>query len=281
MTIKLNNPDSPATKKQLWLLHILTKTDTRNLDITMSEASKRIESLKGNNKGRQSQGDTARADYRVSGTRPLVNPHTSAITRDKQLKAQLAYDKKNPKPEVAFTQGIEPKGESDIDKIRQDFIDKCYQQGYDFANNQDVNPNPDVRVDFYDFQCKDCLFGKSGICEPKWTRAGFMTCLAKNIVESVSFNCVNHEPIRYSISDYCHRPKGKQCHRKKIDNKCLECAYRKPIFRDGYNHSAWARYIPTMQDRIKHHSYWLDKFDNNPEALAQVRHMIELISKLA
>lgn len=46
MTMTLKNPDAPATKSQLWLLHILTKSDTRNLKITMSEASKRIAELK-------------------------------------------------------------------------------------------------------------------------------------------------------------------------------------------------------------------------------------------
>ena len=48
--VTLKTPEAPATKKQLWLLHILTKTDTRNLDITMQEASNRIEALKGNGK---------------------------------------------------------------------------------------------------------------------------------------------------------------------------------------------------------------------------------------
>jgi hypothetical protein len=41
--MKLNNPNEPATKRQLWYLHILTKGDTRNLQITKVEASKRIE----------------------------------------------------------------------------------------------------------------------------------------------------------------------------------------------------------------------------------------------
>ena len=42
----LKNPELPATSKQLWLLHILTKTDTRELKLTMAEASERIEQLK-------------------------------------------------------------------------------------------------------------------------------------------------------------------------------------------------------------------------------------------
>jgi len=67
--VTLKTPEAPATSKQLWLLHILTKTDTRNLDITMQEASNRIEQLKGNGKHKAShltttgkpQGDKARA----------------------------------------------------------------------------------------------------------------------------------------------------------------------------------------------------------------------------
>jgi hypothetical protein len=46
MTITFNNPDAPATSKQLWLLHILTKQDTRTLKLTIREASERIESAK-------------------------------------------------------------------------------------------------------------------------------------------------------------------------------------------------------------------------------------------
>jgi hypothetical protein len=278
MVMTLSNPEAPATKKQLWLLHILTKQDTRELKITMAEANKRISELKGN----KPKGDTARADYRVSGTRPLVNPHASAIKQDKQKLAQSRFDKKNPQPEVEFIQGVEPGGNPDMAMIESDFKAKCFQQGYDFANGPgSVKPNPDVRVDFYDFQCKDCLFGKAGICEPKWTSAGYVT--SAQTVESVSFSCVNHEPIQYSISDYCHRTAGKQCHRKHVDNKCLECKFRSNKFRGDYsnNRNAWARYIPTIENRIKHHSFWLDKFEDKPEALAQVKHMIELISKLA
>lgn len=44
--VMLKNPELPATSKQLWLLHILTKSDTRNLKLTMLEASQQIESLK-------------------------------------------------------------------------------------------------------------------------------------------------------------------------------------------------------------------------------------------
>lgn len=46
MVMAIKNPELPATKKQLWLLHILTKTDTRNLNITMSQASQKIADAK-------------------------------------------------------------------------------------------------------------------------------------------------------------------------------------------------------------------------------------------
>jgi len=258
--VTLKTPEAPATKSQLWLLHLLTKTDTRNLKLTMQEASNRIEQLKSNGNHKPSRltttgkakGDTARADYRISGTRP--------------------------QPEREVVQGTMPQGETDMTKIEAHFMANCYELGRTKAENDTA------RIGFYDFQCKDCLFGKTGICEPSWREAGFMTgggITEPLRVESVSFDCNNHEPIEYRISDYCHRPKGKRCHRKGIDNQCLECNYRKPIFRDGYNHSAWARYIPTIQDRIKHHSFWLDKFNDNPEALAQVNNMLRLLNKLA
>ena len=48
MTMILKTPEAPATSKQLWLLHILTKQDTRSWQLTMREASKKIEELKGN-----------------------------------------------------------------------------------------------------------------------------------------------------------------------------------------------------------------------------------------
>lgn len=48
--LKLNNPYKPATKKQLWLLHILTKQDTRNLTLTMKDASDKITALLNKNK---------------------------------------------------------------------------------------------------------------------------------------------------------------------------------------------------------------------------------------
>ena len=47
-TITLRNPGAPATNKQLWLLHLLTKQDTRDWKLTMQEASDKINELKGN-----------------------------------------------------------------------------------------------------------------------------------------------------------------------------------------------------------------------------------------
>lgn len=43
--VEIKTPDAKATSRQLWRLHQLTKEDTRNLDITMQEASDRISKL--------------------------------------------------------------------------------------------------------------------------------------------------------------------------------------------------------------------------------------------
>jgi len=45
----MSKPDLPATKKQLWLLHLLTKEDTRNWNLTVKQASEKISELKGSN----------------------------------------------------------------------------------------------------------------------------------------------------------------------------------------------------------------------------------------
>lgn len=55
--VTLRTPEAPATSKQLWLLHILTKTDTRNLNLTMQQASDRINELKSNGNGNHPQPD--------------------------------------------------------------------------------------------------------------------------------------------------------------------------------------------------------------------------------
>ena len=46
--MKLSNPNAPATSKQLYYLHLLTKQDTRDWKLTMEEASDKISELKGN-----------------------------------------------------------------------------------------------------------------------------------------------------------------------------------------------------------------------------------------
>ncbi len=274
--VMLRNPESPATDKQLWLLHILTKTDTRNLNLTMQQASDKISELKSNN-GTRPQGDKARADYRVSGTRPLINPHASAINQDKQKLSQARYDKTM--PERAVIQGDNPTGETDMTKVDAHFAANAYQLGRDKARNDTAT------IDYYDFNCKDCLFGKMGVCEPNWINAGYTIC--QGIIESVSFKCSNYEPVQYSIMDYCHRPKGKRCHRTKIDNHCLECGYRKRAFRDGHNHSAWGRYIPIMQYRIEQQQNLIARFSephsgdyDYTDGINQSQSKIALLNKL-
>ena len=64
MVIQLNNPDSPATKKQLWLLHILSKTDTRKLNLTMQQASNRINELKNGDNGNNGHKSPVKANNR-------------------------------------------------------------------------------------------------------------------------------------------------------------------------------------------------------------------------
>ena len=46
--MKLSNPNAPATSKQLYYLHLLTKQDTRDWKLTIEEASTKINELKGN-----------------------------------------------------------------------------------------------------------------------------------------------------------------------------------------------------------------------------------------
>jgi hypothetical protein len=221
MTIELRNPEAPATNKQLWLLHVLTKTDTRNLNITMLEASKRIEALK-----------TGKVKTEIKTESKPIN-----------------------QPEITIIQGIIPQGQTDMDKVKADFMLNAYPKGRIKVGNDTA------KIDFYEHQCKDCLFGKTGLCYPEWQDAGFMNCGGK--IESVSFSCAHYEPVIHSLSDYCHRPKGKQCHRKHIDNHCLECGYRKRAFRDGYNHTAWYQYIPTIQERINTHKYFIEQFSKS------------------
>jgi len=235
----LRTPEAPATSKQLWLLHILTKTDTRGLKLTMQEASDRIEVLKSNGQNK----------------RPL--------------------NKLQPEREVI--QGIAPTGKPDMTMIQANFETSCLTLGREKAGNDTAT------IDFYSFQCPDCLFGQGGNCKPSWRYASGITSQGK--YESVSFSCSHYEPVHYSIMEYCHRPKGKRCHRNNVDNKCLECSYRKPQFRDGYNHTANCRYIPTLQQRLDHHAYWQKTFsgrqeDYAVEGLANATEIMVMIQEL-
>jgi len=64
-TMTLRNPEAPATSKQLWLLHILTKTDTRNLNLTMQQASDRINELKGNGDKKDTKHSTSKRHWGI------------------------------------------------------------------------------------------------------------------------------------------------------------------------------------------------------------------------
>lgn len=55
----LRTPEAPATSRQLWLLHILTKQDTRDWDLTMQQASDKIAELKSNGSHQPANPQTA------------------------------------------------------------------------------------------------------------------------------------------------------------------------------------------------------------------------------
>lgn len=118
--MKFNNPDEPATKKQLWLLHILTKEDTRQLKLTIKQASDKIAELKGN------------------GKRPLVDPHASAIKQDKQKLAQLRYDKTNGKDYLPILK----LADQAASKAYKDYRDNNYKEPR-YAVVQHTNPLDD------------------------------------------------------------------------------------------------------------------------------------------
>lgn len=102
--MKLNNPDAPATKKQLWLLHLLTKEDTRDWKLTMQEASDKINELKPGNKVKPAKRDGFH--YCVMYGYPPPNHHWSnnlwrwkaSITTKDKKKALKAYAEKTAKP---------------------------------------------------------------------------------------------------------------------------------------------------------------------------------------
>lgn len=222
MTFTINNPNAPATSKQLWLLHILTKTDTRNLNLTMAEASTQIEALKKTPKI-ANKSDTSRANYRTTKAIPPAKDNI-------------------PKTERVVIQGKTPIEETDMVKVNADFMKNAYPIGRQKAGNDTAD------ISFTDYNCKGCLWGKTGLCQPEWDTLGFVTCANK--IESVSFTCRMYEPVEYKPSCNCHRPKGKQCHRKHVDNKCLECNFRRDGFSLSHNRSFWYSYIPTIKERI-------------------------------
>jgi hypothetical protein len=255
--VMLKNPDMPATSKQLWLLHILTKTDTRNLNLTMQQASERINELK-------------------SSVKPICNKPTIKPTTKQETTI-----------EREVIQGKQPDSITDMVKIQTDF--ELNAKPLAIAKLQKENCyTSDVKIDFYNFNCKECLFGQSGICEPKWDTAGHMTC--GNKVESVSFKCKNFEPTIHSQSEYCYRPKGKQCHRKSIENHCLNCNFRSNKFRMDYsNHTAWFTRIPTIKERLEYYTKQLENWHNPPtsysdidysSAIKNTENIIRLLNKL-
>lgn len=76
--VTLRKPDAPATSRQLWRLHQLTKEDTRDLDITMQEASDRINRLESGNGKEQA---LSAAIDRSRGV-PFQYAHVAFITGD-------------------------------------------------------------------------------------------------------------------------------------------------------------------------------------------------------
>lgn len=254
MTVDLKTPYAPATSKQLWLLHILTQKDTRNLNLTMKEASEQIDKL---------------------------------MSKDKTTPTKI--EQPISQSERIVIQGNKPSGQTDMDKIQKDFESNCKPLAIEKLKKENLY-NDNVKIDFYEFNCKECLFGQSGICEPSWDYASSVSCAGK--IESVSYNCEHFESTINSISEYCHRPSGKQCHRKKIDNQCLECQYRSTKFRFDYSHNrtAWYKIIPTIQERINFHTKCLETRKNPSEnykdidyskAIKKREDIIRLLNKLS
>lgn len=232
--VMLATPEAPATSRQLWLLHILTKQDTRNLKLTMQQASDKISELK--------------------TSKPEVKPQTTAEVKP--------VSKPIPPGRVVI-QGKRPNGQTDIASVLANFkASPSYAEGRKYAGNDTAD------IGIYEFQCKECLFGCMGICKPKWYQGGscwghkdktchsdadyIAACISPNAdhCENVSYSCQNFEPVEYRPDAYCNRPKGKQCQRKHVDNKCLECQYRCDRYTTNIDRHIWYSYIPTMQERI-------------------------------
>jgi hypothetical protein len=222
----------------------------------MAEASAKIEALKKTPKA-TGKSDTARANYRISGIKPSAKDNI-------------------PKPERVVIQGNRPIGETDMVKVNADFMANAYPIGRKKAGNDTAD------VSFTDYDCKDCLWGITGLCQPDWDTLGCVTCANK--VESISFTCRMYEPIEYKPNCNCHRPKGKQCHRKHIDNRCLECNFRRDGFSLSHNRSFWYSYIPTIKERITKLSEEITHYSkdnvNHIEYINRMNKQIELLKTL-
>ena len=79
MAIMIKNPDAPATRKQLWLLHILAKEDTRDWRLTMQQASDKINELKQGNNSQHSPTNTIKQN-KASGYHYCVMFSTAPST---------------------------------------------------------------------------------------------------------------------------------------------------------------------------------------------------------
>ena len=258
MAMQLRTPEAPATKRQLWLLHLLTGDDTRSWTLTMQEASDRIGELK-----------STKAGGNGNGNRPLVNPHATAIQRDKQLRTQQSYDKSKPKPKpkpVVKDQVYDieqpaalPRNEERI----QAAVADCVRNDPKVAALLAENPQAPVRD--YDFDCGECFLNLHGLCSPAFRYAG---SIHKSLdaygfvtgqVESISVSCKNHLPLLHSKHGYCHRPARTRCQRKG-NNKCYACQYLKEGYHHLHNRSEYYRYEPTLQERIDGERFWIQEF---------------------
>lgn len=262
--IAIKNPDEPATSKQLWLLHKLTNTDTRSLNITMLEAHKRIVAAK-----------------KAKELKPSIEQNTIKV------KVKKPAAKTTVTNEIEVVQGKQPENKTDMQKIQANFDKNAKPLAIEkLIKSNQLTDN--VNIGFYEFNCEECLFGQTSICVPKWSEAGYCTC--GNKVESVSFKCYHFEPTFYRPNCNCKRPKGKQCHRKHVENKCLHCAFRvSSALCLNSNRSEWYSYIPLIQDRINRYNddiqRWLEpkQFYTDidfSDSIQNHREIIELLNKL-
>jgi len=62
---RINSPDASASRKQLWLLHMLTKEDTRDWELTMQEASDKISEIKGSEHKQDTRHSTSKRHWGI------------------------------------------------------------------------------------------------------------------------------------------------------------------------------------------------------------------------